>query len=117
MILCDKRVELINVPGHLLVLGGPGSGKTTISLVKANHLVNSGIIEIGQKILFLSFARSTVSRIQEHTNSIIDTGNRDKIEINTYHGFIWKLLQSFSYLLNNHKTIQLLTPAAESALL
>jgi DNA helicase-2/ATP-dependent DNA helicase PcrA len=117
MILCDKRVELINVPGHLLVLGGPGSGKTTISLVKANHLVNSGIIDNGQKILFLSFARSTVSRIQEHTNSIIDTANRDKIEINTYHGFIWKLLQSFSYLLNNHKTIQLLTPSAESALL
>lgn len=117
MELCEKRVELINTVGHLLVLGGPGSGKTTISLVKANHAVNSGLIQNGQKILFLSFARSTVSRIQEHTNNIIDEVNRNKIEINTYHGFIWRLLQSFSYLLNHHKTIQLLTPAAESAIL
>lgn len=71
----------------------------------------------GKKILFLSFARSTVSRIQEHTNSIISPENKNKIEINTYHGFIWKLLQSFSYLINDHKFLQLLTPAAEAALL
>lgn len=117
MVLCDKRLEIINMHGHLLVMGGPGSGKTTISLIKANHVVNSESIEDSQKILFLSFARSTVSRIQEHTKGIIDGNNRNKIEINTYHGFIWKLLQSFSYLINNHKIIQLLTPAAESALL
>ncbi|KQS53558.1 hypothetical protein ASG38_02175 [Flavobacterium sp. Leaf359] len=117
MIICEKRAELIEASGHLLVLGGPGSGKTTISLVKANTIINNGILENGQKILFLSFARSTVSRIQEHTNSIISPENKNKIEINTYHGFIWKLLQSFSYLINNRKFLQLLTPAAESALL
>lgn len=117
MIICEKRAELIEASGHLLVLGGPGSGKTTISLVKANTIINNGILENGQKILFLSFARSTVSRIQEHTNSIISPENKNKIEINTYHGFIWKLLQSFSYLINDHKFLQLLTPAAEAALL
>lgn len=117
MIICEKRAELIKSPGHLLVLGGPGSGKTTISLVKADNNISNKVLENGQKILFLSFARSTVARIQEHTNSIISPENRNKIEVNTYHGFIWKLLQSFSYLTNNLKTLQLLTPAAEAALL
>lgn len=117
MIICQKRADLINSPGHLLVLGGPGSGKTTISLVKANNIISNKILENGQKILFLSFARSTVARIQEQTNSIINAENKNKIEINTYHGFIWKLLQSFSYLTNNLKKLQLLTPAAEAALL
>lgn len=117
MVFCEKRVELINTLGHLLVLGGPGSGKTTISLVKANQTISSGIVKHGQKILFLSFARSTVSRIQEHSNNIIESKNKNKIEITTYHGFIWQLLQSFGYLLNNHKRIQLLTPPVESAMM
>jgi len=117
MIICEKRAELIKAEGHLLVLGGPGSGKTTISLFKANDIISSNHIENGQKILFLSFARSTVSRIQEHTNSIISSENKNKIEVNTYHGFIWKILQSFSYLINDRKFLQLLTPAAEAALL
>jgi DNA helicase-2/ATP-dependent DNA helicase PcrA len=116
MNICKKRAELIEDPGNILVLGGPGSGKTTISLIKANHTASTEIIESGQKILFLSFARSTVSRIQEHTSTLIDKQYKYKLEINTYHGFIWKLLQSFSYLLNGSKTLQLLTPAAESAL-
>ncbi|MNX11600.1 DNA helicase II [compost metagenome] len=117
MIICEKRAELIKAAGHLLVLGGPGSGKTTISLFKANDIISGSHIENGQKILFLSFARSTVSRIQEHTNSLISSENRNKIEINTYHGFIWKLLQSFSYLVSDHRTLQLLTPAVEASLL
>lgn len=117
MIICEKRAELIKAAGHLLVLGGPGSGKTTISLVKANDIISGSHIENGQKILFLSFARSTVSRIQEHTNSLISSENRNKIEINTYHGFIWKLLQSFSYLISDNRAVQLLTPAVEASLL
>jgi DNA helicase II / ATP-dependent DNA helicase PcrA len=32
--LCDQRKALLGAGGHLLVLGGPGSGKTTIALVK-----------------------------------------------------------------------------------
>ena len=35
--LCDKRKAIIAQTGHLLVLGGPGSGKTTIALFKAQR--------------------------------------------------------------------------------
>ncbi len=28
--LCDKRRSILGNAGHMLVLGGPGSGKTTI---------------------------------------------------------------------------------------
>ena len=61
--MCEQRKELLRTGGHLLVLGGPGSGKTTIALVKAATEIVDGDVAPGQRILFLSFARATVARI------------------------------------------------------
>ena len=61
--MCDQRKALLAAGGHLLVLGGPGSGKTTIALVKGATEIANGALAPGQKILFLSFARATVARI------------------------------------------------------
>lgn len=110
MMLCEKRKALLKADGDLLVMGGPGAGKTTISLLKANQLIEDGKLLPGQKVLFLSFARSTITNIQKTTKVLISERNREFIEINTYHGFIWRLLQNYSYLLNGHRHITLLTP-------
>src|SRR5260364_137924 len=64
MQLTEKQLEIINADGHLLVTGGPGSGKTTVSLFKAAHIA-ARALHPGQKILFLSFARPTISRVIE----------------------------------------------------
>ena len=42
--------------GHVIVLGGPGSGKTTIALLKANKEAPS-LLE-GQKVLFPRVCKS-----------------------------------------------------------
>jgi DNA helicase-2/ATP-dependent DNA helicase PcrA len=107
----DIRKQILEADGHLLVLGGPGSGKTTIALLKAAHEIQSGRLDRGQKILFLSFARATIARVIEHACKLIPTGNSNAIEINTYHGFIWNLVRSHGYLICPHRPIRLLTPA------
>lgn len=110
MNLCEKRLSLLQADGNLLVMGGPGAGKTTIALLKANSLIENNKLQPGQKVLFLSFARSTIAQIQKATKHLITDKAHKKIEINTYHGFIWRLLQNYSYLLVGHRRIQLLTP-------
>jgi len=36
--ICDKRRAILGNAGHMLVLGGPGSGKTTIALLKTRRM-------------------------------------------------------------------------------
>lgn len=80
--------------GHALVLGGPGSGKTTSALLKAGREIESGLLSVGQHIAFLSFARATVARVAERAAQLLPAASTARIEINTYHGFTWKLLRS-----------------------
>lgn len=112
--LTPKRQELLQAKGHLLVLGGPGCGKTTIALLKADHEATSGALKAGQKILFLSFARSTIARVAQQAGNL-PTSTRAVLEINTYHGFIWKLLRSHGYLLQKHGEPRLLPPPQAAA--
>lgn len=115
MKLSDTKKVLLNSNGNAIVLGGPGSGKTTIALLKANREILCGSLKDGQKILFLSFARATIARVAEQAQKLISEECFKKIEINTYHGFTWNLLKSHGYLLRNGRQVSLLAPPEASA--
>ena len=110
MELNEYRRSILGSPGNLLILGGPGSGKTTIALLKAVHDIREGLLAPNQKILFLSFARATVARVKEHAGNLVGRELINGVEICTYHGFTWNILQSHGYLLNGKKKLNLLTP-------
>ena len=113
--LTPNREKLLETPGHILVLGAPGSGKTTIALLKADHEIRSGKLKRSQCILFLSFARTTIARVAEQAGKFITGPERDILEINTYHGFAWSLLKSHGYLLNANRKIRLIPPPEAAA--
>lgn len=113
--LSQKRKDLLAAECNLLVLGGPGSGKTTIALLKAAAETAPGKLQRGQKILFLSFARATIARVAQHAVRLVGRDAKDLLEINTYHGFIWKLLRSHGYLICSRGVIELLPPPQAAA--
>lgn len=100
---------------HAIVLGGPGSGKTTAALLKAGREIESGALNASQRIVFLSFARATVARVAERAASLLSSSTKSNIEINTYHGFAWRLLRSHGYLLNARSIVTLLPPPEAAA--
>ncbi|MGV8131265.1 MAG: UvrD-helicase domain-containing protein [Candidatus Pacearchaeota archaeon] len=110
LILTEKRIQLLETEGNILVLGGPGSGKTTIALLKASKILELNKLKVGQKILFLSFARATIGRVIQQAKNLIPNSDLKELKIETYHGFCWSLLKSHGYLIINKQPLKLLTP-------
>lgn len=116
IIICEKRQEILDATGHVLVLGGPGSGKTTIALKKAVQQIDQGL-QPGQSILFLSFSRAAVARIGEASKAEVAKLKRHQLSIQTFHSFCWELLRSHGYLVGCPKRrLELLLPHDEKAL-
>jgi DNA helicase-2/ATP-dependent DNA helicase PcrA len=80
------------------VTGGPGSGKTTISLLKAKQVISN--LAAGQEILFLSFSRAAVRQVMTRCKLILSRDERRAIEVQTYHSFCLEGLRSHGRLLN-----------------
>jgi DNA helicase-2/ATP-dependent DNA helicase PcrA len=115
MKLTKKQIAVLEADGHVIVTGGPGSGKTTISILKAAGIAATKL-KAGQKVLFLSFARATVSRVIEaieHEQKIPDA-QKKQIEVDTYHAFFWRILKTHGYLVGLPRRIDLLAPPAEA---
>jgi DNA helicase-2/ATP-dependent DNA helicase PcrA len=113
--LTDVQKAILAQTGHLLVTGGPGSGKTTIAILKAAKIAESAL-RPGQSILFLSFARATVARILEAMNEekALSSETRRRIDIDTYHAFFWRILRTHGYLLGLPRRLEIITPPNEA---
>lgn len=95
--LDQRRKDIIAAQGHLLVTGGPGSGKTTIALLKAQERCRT--LLPGQEILFLSFSRAAVRQILIRCKDILRPAERKVIQVKTYHLFCLEALTAHGRLL------------------
>jgi DNA helicase-2/ATP-dependent DNA helicase PcrA len=108
--LCDKRRAIIAQDGHLLVLGGPGLGKTTIALLKSQN--RFAALHPQQEILFLSFSRAAIRQVLLRCKEILSAAERRAISVQTYHGFCMDLLRSHGQLLSG-QAIRFVYPSDE----
>ena len=114
----NEQKLVLTAEGHVLVKGGPGSGKTTVSILKAGKIVRE-YLKRGQQVLFLSFARATVSRVLEAIGEEDKLSREIKrqIEVDTYHAFFWRLITTHGYLLGLERRLKILTPHDEAVAL
>ena len=116
--LTEKQKQVLAAEGHALVTGGPGSGKTTVSILRARNIVKERL-KRGQRVLFLSFARATVSRVLDAINEEGELPREVKrrIEVDTYHAFFWRLIKAHGYLLGLPRRLYILIPHNEAVVL
>lgn len=94
----------------ILVLGGPGSGKTTLSLLKAKQLIPE--LMPGQEVLFLSFSRAAVRQVLIRCKDILIASERRAISVKTYHAFCMEILRAHGRLLTGTQA-RLFFPGSE----
>lgn len=113
--LTPAQKDVLAADGHQLVVGGPGSGKTTVSILKAAKIAREKL-RPGQRILFLSFARATVSRVFEAIDEeqSVTKEEKKRIEVDTYHSFFWRILKAHGYLVGFPRRMEILTPPNEA---
>lgn len=111
MDLTKSQIEIMALSGHMLVKGGPGSGKTTIAILKAADIAEKQLAA-EQRVLFLSFARATVHRVLQaiQYEQNIPSRLQQKIEVDTYHSFFWRVLKTHGYLLGLPRSLTIMTP-------
>lgn len=112
---CALRDSVLACDGHILVLGGPGSGKTTVALRKAVRRIKQGM-EPGQSVLFLSFSRAAVARILDAAKLEATKDECDQLSIQTFHSFFWGILKAHAYLLGAPRKLSILLPQDEKAI-
>lgn len=112
---CDLRQSIMACEGHALVIGGPGSGKTTLALRKAVKRIRDGMLP-GQSALFLSFSRAAVARILDAAKFESTKAEQAQLSIQTFHSFFWDILKAHAYLLGAPHKLSILLPQDEKAL-
>lgn len=96
-------------------MGGPGSGKTTLALMKATRRIAEGLSP-GQCVLFLSFSRAAVARIEEAATGLIPPGQQSMLSTQTFHSFFWEILRGYGYLLGCPKPLSIILSHDEKAM-
>lgn len=108
--ICEKRQSVIDEQGHALVIGGPGSGKTTLALLKSKGILDT--LAPGQSILFLSFSRAAVQQILKRCREILTKEEMKRIDVRTYHSFCWDILHCHGRLLGG-RPLKMMAPSEE----
>lgn len=90
----DVVKAVLQSDGKILVLGGAGTGKTTVALWCARKLLEQSADQTVTRVLFLTFSRSAVSQLIRRSPGII-SGYERNVEIITFHSLAYRLLSSF----------------------
>lgn len=108
-----EQSRLVETQADLtVVLGGAGVGKTTSALAAAHsHLLRMEQAKPHERVLFLSFSRSSVARIASRTYEILGR-HSGQVDIMTFHSLAFSIVRRFGALVG-HGDAVLVSPARE----
>ena len=108
----SQRLAATHVEGPLLVLAGPGSGKTRVVTHRIAHLISVGIP--AEQIVALSFTNKAADEMRRR---VADLVGPQPIEMGTFHRFAARLLRRHARLTGLTSDYSILDPDDANALL
>ncbi len=87
------QLEAVTHPGGpLLVLGGAGTGKTTVLCERFAWLLGQGVVDGPESVLVLTYTATAADALRERLEDVVD-GAYDELVVTTFDGLCARLLR------------------------
>ena len=97
----EQKAAIENIDGPMLVLAGPGTGKTQLLSARVAHILQN-TDTLPSSILCLTYTDSGAQAMRDRLTSFIKE-DAYQVEINTYHGFSQTIIaQNRDYFVDQH---------------
>ena len=108
----SQQIAATHVEGPLLVLAGPGSGKTRVVTHRIAHLISAGVP--AEQIVALSFTNKAADEMRRRVSELVGP---QPVEMGTFHRFAARLLRRHARLVGLTSDYSILDPDDAGALL
>jgi DNA helicase II / ATP-dependent DNA helicase PcrA len=108
----SQRLAATHVEGPLLVLAGPGSGKTRVVTHRIAHLIFAGVP--AEQIVALSFTNKAADEMRRRVTELVGP---QPVEMGTFHRFAARLLRRHARLAGLTSDYSILDPDDAGSLL
>lgn len=89
-----QRRAVTHEGGPLVVLAGPGTGKTRVITSRVAHMIlNRGVAP--ESVLALTYSNKAAGELRERLVRLIGASAADRVQASTFHGFGHRLLRRF----------------------
>ncbi len=89
----EQKDAVMHLGSHLLIVAGPGTGKTMTLTHHIVHIIRSNIAEPGQ-VLALTFTNKAAGEMRERIDSLLPENQSVAVHVSTFHGFCLELLRN-----------------------
>jgi len=91
----QQQEAIFHQGSPLLIIAGPGSGKTEVISWRVAHLVQSGSVR-PENVLAVTFTEKAALELKDRVQQKLPDVNADRMQISTIHAFAALLLRRFA---------------------
>lgn len=99
IILEESAFQSVTSQNNILVIAGPGAGKTELLAQKATYLLQTNLCKNPRKILAISFKTDAAQNLKERVEKRCGQDAKSRFSSMTYDAFFKRILDHFLYAL------------------
>ncbi len=89
----EQRSAVLHQKANLIIVAGPGTGKTTTLTHRIAYLIREGQAT-PEQILALTFTRKAASEMDQRLSRLLDIHRSAQVHVSTFHGFCLDMLRN-----------------------
>ncbi len=103
MLTKEQKAAVMHVYGPMMVVAGPGSGKTMVLTQRVKQLLSYTAPE---RILVITFANKAAKEMQQRFAKLTDENTADRVTFGTFHAVFYQWLREWNVVSRDVKVLE-----------